>query len=214
MQPAFQLPRLTTLARHAIPHVLEGTVIPIVLFYGALRLAGEEGALAAALLWSYAAVLRRVALRRRIPGLLLLGALALTVRTVTAAITGSMFVYFLQPTIGTVVTAGAFLLSVPTGRPLAERLAADFVPLPPALVSHPVARRLFVRISLLWAFVLLANAAITMVLLVTEPLTTFVVARSLVAFVLMGGAVAGSSVWFRHALRRHGLLGAPTPAQG
>jgi intracellular septation protein A len=187
--------------------VLEGTVIPVVLFYGALRLVGPGGALAAALLWSYAAVLRRVMLRRRVPGLLLLGTLALTVRTVTAAVTGSMFVYFLQPTIGTVATAVAFLASVPAGRPLAERLAADFVPLPESLISHPVARRLFVRITLLWAFVLIANAAVTLVLLVTEPLTTFVIARSAFALVLTGGAVAGSTVWFRRALRRHGLLG-------
>ncbi|HEX6231093.1 MAG TPA: VC0807 family protein [Actinomycetota bacterium] len=207
----FQLPRLTTLARHAIPHVLEGTVVPAILFYGALRLVGPGGALAAALLWSYAAVLRRVVLRRRIPGLLLLGTFALTVRTVTAAVTGSMFVYFLQPTIGTVATAAAFLASVPTGRPLAERLAQDFLPLPPSLVSHPVARRLFVRISVLWAFVLTANAAVTIVLLVTEPLTTFVIARSLFALVLMGGAVAASTVWFRRTLRRHGLLGPGEP---
>lgn len=209
----FQFPRLTTLARHAIPHVLEGTVIPVILFYGALRLVGPGGALAAALLWSYAAVLRRVVLRRRIPGLLLLGTFALTVRTVTAALTGSMFVYFLQPTIGTVATAAAFLASVPTGRPLAERLAADFVPLPPGLVSHPVARRLFVRITLLWAFVLTANAAVTIVLLVTEPLTTFVIARSVFALVLTGGAVAGSTLWFRRTLHRHGLLGSPAPVQ-
>ena len=206
MQPAFQLPRLTTLARHAIPHVLEGTVIPVVLFYGALRLSGPVGALAVALLWSYSAIVRRLVLRERIPGLLLLGAIALTVRTATALITGSMFVYFLQPTIGTVITAMAFLLSVPAGRPLAERLAADFIPLPAALVSHPAAQRLFARISLLWAFVLTANAAITIVLLVTEPLTTFVVTRTLATLVLTGGAIVGSTVWFRRGLRRHGLL--------
>jgi uncharacterized membrane protein len=213
VQPTFQLPRLTTLARHATPHVLEGTVIPVALFYGALRLAGPGGALVVALLWSYAAVLRRVVLRQRVPGLLLLGTLALTIRTATAVLTGSMFVYYLQPTIGTVATAAAFLLSVPTGRPLAERLARDFVPLPPALIAHPVARKLFVRISLLWAFVLIANAAITIVLLLTEPLTTFVITRTLATMLLMGGAIAGSTVWFRHTLRRHGLLSVPAPVQ-
>lgn len=206
MQPALHIPRLRTLARHALPHVLEGTLIPVALFYGGLRLIGPVGALAAALGWSYAALLRRALLRRRIPGLLLLGALGLTVRTAVSLATGSLFVYFLQPTIGTVITAIAFLLSAPSGRPLAERLARDFVPLPPAVIAHPVVRRLFVRISLLWAFVLLANAAVTIGLLLTEGIATFLLTRTLATLVLMGGAVAVSTVWFRRGLRRHGLL--------
>lgn len=206
MQPAIHLPPITTLARRSLPHVLEGTIIPVALFYGALQLIGPGGALAAALAWSYAAVLRRVMLRRRIPGLLLLGTLALTVRTVVSLATGSLLVYFLQPTIGTVALAVAFLLSLPTGRPLAERLAADFVPLPPALLAHPVIRRLFVRLTLLWAFVLLANAAMTIALLLTEPIATFLITRTLVSLALTAAAVAGSSVWFRRSLLHHGLL--------
>lgn len=208
MQPVIQIPRLPSLARHALPHVLEGTLIPVALFYGGLRLIGPVGALALALVWSYAALLRRAFLGQRLPGLLVLGALALTVRTAISLITGSLFLYFLQPTIGTVATAVAFLVSLPTGRPLAERLAADFVPLPPALVAHPVARRLFVRISLLWAFVLLANAAITIALLLTEEIPTFLLTRTLATLVLMGSAVAVSTVWFRRGLRRHALLAA------
>ncbi|GIU99459.1 MAG: hypothetical protein KatS3mg014_1075 [Actinomycetota bacterium] len=67
-------------------------------------------------------------------------------------------------------------------------------------------RRLFVRISLLWAFVLLANAAVTIGLLLTEGIATFLLTRTLATLVLMGGAVAVSTVWFRRGLRRHGLL--------
>jgi hypothetical protein len=187
--------------------VLEGTLVPVALFYGSLRLVGPVGALVAALAWSYAAVLRRLVLRRRVPGLLLIGTIALTVRTAISLATGSLFVYFLQPTIGTIATASAFLLSLPTGRPLAERLAADFVALPPALLAHPVTRRLFSRITLLWAFVLLANAAMTLALLLTEEIATFVVTRTLASLLLTGGAVVASTVWFRQSLRRHGLLG-------
>jgi uncharacterized membrane protein len=207
VQPAIHLPPIRTLARRSLPHVLEGTLVPVALFYGSLRLIGPTGALAAALIWSYAALLRRLLLRRRVPGLLLLGTIALTVRTAISLATGSLFVYFLQPTIGTVAMAVAFLLSLPTGRPLAERLAADFMPLPPALLAHPVTRRLFSRITLLWAFVLLANAAVTLALLLTEEVATFVLTRTLASFLLTGGAIVGSTVWFRRSLRRHGLLG-------
>lgn len=207
MRPAIHLPPIRTLARRSLPHVLEGTLVPVALFYGSLRLIGPTGALAAALAWSYAAVLRRLILRRRIPGLLLLGTLALTVRTAIPLATGSLFVYFLQPTIGTVAMAAALLLSLPTGRPLAERVAADFLPLPPALLAHPVTRRLFSRITLLWAFVLLANAGMTITLLLTEEIATFVLTRTVASFLLTGSAVIGSTAWFRRSLRRHGLLG-------
>ncbi len=197
------IPRLGALVRHALPTVVESTLIPVALFYGFLWLVGTRGAVVAGLLWSYAALLWRALRRRRIPGLLLLGSLALTARTVSALATGSLFVYFLQPTLGTFAAAAAFLLSVPAGRPLAERLAADFVPLPPGFVAQPFVRRLFVRITLLWAFVLLANAAIATWLLVSQPLRGFLVTKTSVSGVLMAAAVAVSTLWFRRSVRRH-----------
>ena len=45
----------------------------------------------------------------------------LTVRTVIANASGSVFIYLLQLTLDESAVAGAFLLSVPAGRPLAER---------------------------------------------------------------------------------------------
>jgi hypothetical protein len=194
------------MARHALPHVVEGTLVPLGLFYALLWLVGVWAALVGALAWSYTAILRRALLRRRIPGVLLLGALTLTVRTIIALATGSLFVYFLQPTLGTVALAGAFLASIPAGRPLAERLAADFVPFPPSMIAHPLARRLFLRITLLWAFVLLANAALTLWLLVSEPVTTFLFTKTISSLVVTGSGIGLSTLWFRRSMRRHGLL--------
>jgi len=178
----------------------------VALFYGALRLAGTGGALAIALAWSYAALLRRLLGGRRVPALLLLGAAALTARTALAAATRSLFLYFLQPALGNVVAAAAFLLSVPSGHPLALRLAEDFVPLPPALVSHPAARRVFLRISLLWGAILTANAAVTIALLLTAPIGRFLLLRPLATLALMAAGVAVSAAWFRRSLSRHGLI--------
>jgi hypothetical protein len=214
VQVPFQLPRLSALARHAVPHVVEGTLVPLALFYGALWIVGVWGALIATMAWSYGALLRRLVLRRRVPGLLLLGTAAITVRTISALATGSVFLYFLQPTLGTVVVALAFLISVPAGRPLAERLAADFVVLPPGLVAHPVVRRVFLRITLLWAFTLLANAGVTLWLLISEPLHVFVLTRTLASWALTGGGIVLSTLWFRRTMRRHGWLGTPAAAAG
>ena len=113
----------------------------------------------------------------------------------------SLFVYFLQPSLATALLGGAFLLSVPLGRPLAEKLAHDFVPLPAWFVSRPRVRKLFVRISLLWALVSLVNAAGTIALLVNVPITTYLAAKTgLSAFLTLGGIVV-SSWWFRRGIR-------------
>ncbi len=201
-----ELPRLRTLARHAVPHIFEATLAPLALFYVTLWTVGIWGGLFAALGWSYAALARRAITGRRVPGILLLGSIALTMRTAVALSTGSVFVYFLQPSLGTIAVGTLFLLSVPAGRPLAQRLAADFCPLPDTFVDLPRVRSFFRRISLLWAFVNLANAGLTIWLLVSQPVATFLMARTLVSFTFTGTAIGVSTWWFRRSMRRHGIV--------
>lgn len=203
--PILEIPHLRGLARHALPHVIEGTLIPLAVFYAAMWVLGVWGALLAALGWSYAALLRRLITRRRIPGVLVLGSALLTIRTLVAVASGSVFVYFLQPTVGTVAVGAAFMLSVPAGRPLAARLAADFLPIEPSLLARPFMRRFFARISLLWAFVNLGNAAVTVWLLVSQPLATYVAAKTAVSLVATSVAIGASTVWFLRSMRRHGV---------
>jgi hypothetical protein len=147
---------------------------------------------------------------QRVPGILLLASVTLTARTVVAMASGSVVVYFLQPTLGTALVAGAFLLSVPLRRPLAERLARDFCPIPSGVLAHAPVRRFFLQISLLWAFTQLANATVTLWLLLSQSLATFLVAKTLVSWGLTGGAILVSTLWFRRSMRRHGVLG-PRP---
>lgn len=200
----FELPRLRDLARRAAPQVLEATLIPLALFYAALRLLGPTGAIVAALGWNYLALARHLVRREKAPGLLVLSSVALTARSVLALASGaSLFVYFLQPSLATALIGGAFLLSVPLGRPLAEKLAHDFVPLPASFVKRPRIQRLFVRISLLWALVSLANAAGTIALLVSTPIATYLAAKTGLSGALTAGGVVVSFWWFRRGLRRH-----------
>ena len=207
----FQLPSLLVLARHAVRPLLEGVLIPLALFYSFLAIAGVWGAIMAALLWSWGAVAYRVVRRERVPGILMLGALGMTVRTILAVSTQSVFFYFLQPTLGTAVVAGAFLLSVPAGRPLAAKLAEDFLPLPDAFREHPAVRRYFHRITLLWALVQLANAGLAFWLLVSQPVPVFLVAKTAGSLVLTAAAIGISTVVFIRSMRRHGLLSAAEP---
>ena len=199
--PPFPIPRLAALARHATPHVLEATLIPLALFYGGLQLLGLWAALLAALIWSYTSLLRRIVTRKPVPGMLVLGIVGLTARTGLALVTGSAFLYFLQPTLGTVLVASVFVGSVLLGRPLAMRLAVDFMPLPEALLAHHRVRRFFLRISLLWAAVFMANAGISLWLLVSQSLATFLWTRTVASVVLTGGAIAISTWAFRRCVR-------------
>lgn len=213
-QHHFELPRLRELARRAMPQVLEATLVPLGLFYVALWALGPHGAICAALGWNYLALGRRVARRERVPGILVIATLGITARSALALASGSsgLFVYFLQPSLFTALLGGAFLLSVPMGKPLAERLAHDFVPLPPTMLKNVKVRQLFVRISLLWAIVSLANAAGTVALLLNVPVAAYLAAKTGYSSALTLGAIALSSWWFRRGVRRHNLTARPAAA--
>ena len=200
-----ELPAPRAMARHALPQLLESTIGPAALFYVVLLLLGLRGALLLTLAWSYLALARRIVTRRRLPGMLLIAAAVLTFRTVASLATGSAFVYFLQPTVGTFLVAAAFLVSVPVGHPLAERLAKDFCPLDPDMLKRPCVRRFFLRVSLLWTFVFVTNATVGLWLLLTASVGSFVVLKTLVTVVVIGLAIAVSTLWFRRALHGEGL---------
>jgi hypothetical protein len=201
----FDIPDLRTILRHAAPRLIEGTLIPIALLMITLRTLGTHGAMVAGLAWVYTALGVRLVLRKPIPGILLLGAATLTARTAIAMLSGSIVVYFLQPSLGTALIASAFLVSVPLNRPLAAKLASDFCPLPDDVRSNAHVRRFFRQISLLWAFAQACNASITIWLLLSQSLSTFIVARFAVSWIVTVTAIVLSALWFRRSMARHGI---------
>jgi intracellular septation protein A len=190
------------IVRHALPNVIEARLIPLVLFVGFLEALGTLPALLIALAWSLATVAYRLSSGRRVPGLIVISSLALSARTVATLLTGSMVVYFIQPTISTILIGCAFLASLRYGRPLAERLANDFVPLDDATKSHPLVQRFFVRLSLLWALTSLVNAAITIWLLMTQSTTTFMLVKSAMGPVFGVISIGSCLWWFQRAAAR------------
>jgi hypothetical protein len=200
-----EIPDLRTVLRHAAPRFIEGTLIPLVLFMVGLKVIGVWGAMFAGLAWVYAAIVVRLITRRPLPGILLLGALTITARTVIALVSQSVVVYFLQPSLGTLLVATAFLLSVPLDKPLAGRLAHDFCPLPSDMHSNQHMRRFFRQISLLWAFAQMAQAAITIWLLFSQSVGTFVVLRSAVSTTVTVAALVASVLWFKRSMKRNGI---------
>lgn len=200
---AFAVPPLSDLARHALPTVVEGTILPVAVFWVALRALGPWSALFVGLGWVYVCIVRRLVQGRRVPGVLVIAAATATCRVALAVLTNSLTLYFLQPSLGTVMMSLAFLASVLLNKPLAARLAHDFLPLPDGWSEQAWVRRFFLRISLLWAFVLLANAAVSVWLVLSQSVEVITLARPAAAAGLTIAAI-GFSVWhFRRALAVH-----------
>ena len=172
-------PRLMTVVRRVSFSMLIAVIVPATLFYGFFALAGVWTAIVAALVWSYGAIAWRAVTGRRTSGLLILSALLLTGRTVLSFAAGSAWLYFLQPVISDGVIALLFLLSLASARPMVARLAGDFYPMDHELAMRPRIRRLFWHLTLLWAVLGLARATMTLWLLQSQSLETFVLVKSI-----------------------------------
>jgi len=199
------LPSLRAVVHHALPALLDSTIVPGALFYLVLVLDGFRGALIAALAWSLLALVRRLVRGQKVPAVLVLSVVLVSARTVVAYVTGSAFLYFVQPTASTFLVAVLFLVTAVARRPIIERLAHDFCPLDPEMFARPFVRRFFLRLSLLWFVVLATQAGFIMWLLLESSVRTFVLERSLVSAVLTVGGITLSTLWFVRIMRGAGL---------
>jgi hypothetical protein len=200
---------LRAVLRRGGPKVLEATVVPGVLFYVCLVGGGLGLAYLTAIAWIYGCVVRRLAQHRTVPGILVLGAVGITVRTAIAVGSGSSFVYFIQPIVGTVVTGGVFIGSLLIGRPMIGRLAGDFWPITPEMAQNPRVKSLFRKLTLLWAGVNFATATVTFVLLLCLPLATFVAMKQLSGLGISVAAIALTIGWSHGTACREGIVTAP-----
>ena len=199
------LPPWRTLLRQAGRHLIENALAPMLVFYAVLVTVGLFWAFVGALALCYLAIAVRLVRRSPVPALLLLGAALLTARSLIGIFTGSAFLYFLQPSLGNFLIGTLFLLSVPFGRPLAARLAGEFCAFPSGLVRNERLRAFFQRVSLLWAFVFCANGAVTILMLVSVPLTRFLFLSFSASTGLIVVGVGLSLLWFRRSLRQAGV---------
>jgi uncharacterized membrane protein len=187
-------------------------VIPATVFYACFLVAGVWTAIIAALGWSYGAIAFRALTGRRTSGLLVLTAIVLTGRTVIALATSSTFLYFLQPVISDGVVGTTFLLSLASARPLVARLAGDFYPMDHELSMRPRIKRLFWHLTMMWALLCLGKAAMTMWLLLSTSLETFIVVKGISVLTLNVLAVTATIAAAAVVGRKEGLL-APVPAE-
>ena len=200
-------PTLPTVVRRVSLSLLIAVVVPAVVFYGVFVAAGVWPAIGAALLWSYGAIAWRALTGRRTSGLLILAALLLTGRTLLSVLADSTWLYFLQPVISDGAVAVLFLLSLASARPMVARLAGDFYPMDHELAMRPRVRRLFWRLTVLWAVLGIAKATMTLWLLQSQTLATFVLVKSITVLAVNLGAAAATIALAAWVARQEGLIG-------
>lgn len=201
---------VVAVARRGGPRLLEASIVPSLIFFTCLAWGSIGWAYLAAIAWTYGCVVRRVARGEQVTGVLVLASISITLRTALAVGSGSTFVYFAQPIIGTVVTGTVFLISIALRRPLIGKLASDFWPITPEQCEIPRVRRLMRALTLLWAGVNMATAAVTFVLLMSLPMTTFVAAKQVSGLAITISAIAVTIAWSHRTAVDEGIVSPST----
>lgn len=199
------LPHRRALLRHAGRTILHVSILPLAIFYLAYTVAGLSWAIGAALAWYYIGLARKVLRGQRVLMAMVIGAGLLTIRAITTLITGSAVLYFLQPVAGTVATATGIAVTALAGRPMLDRLAHEFCPLPDELSDRLRQHRFFGRLSIVWSLTYLVNAIGTVWLLTASSIDGFIMIKTLMSPILTGIAVVVSYGLLRFTLRHDGV---------
>jgi hypothetical protein len=195
------MPGWRPIAKRVFTTVLLVSVLPMAVFYTSLSLFGLRPAVLATAGWYYAGLLLNVVRRKPVLAAALLGAGLLSIRAVITFLTGSAFVYFLQPVAGTLATATFFAVTALAGRPVLDRLAHEFCPFPEELSVRLRKDRFFSRLSVVWSITYFVNACGTVWLLTSSSLTGFIVLKSTLSPAVTVAAVVASYLIFRLTVR-------------
>jgi hypothetical protein len=182
----------------------EAILVPTALLTVLLHVVGLMASVGAAVAWCVLASALRWILSREVPGALLMGIVMLSGRAAVAIATSSVFLYVLQPALGSTLMAALFLGSAALGRPITLRLARDFLSLPDHFIDSHGVRRMFTQVALLWGVSRMIDAAMSIGFLHWS-VDAGLLARSLISPVLSGLTIAASTAWGIRCLRRNGI---------
>jgi len=199
------LPRPCRLLRTVVWNLTESVGLPGVGYIVGQELAGRNAAMiaAAAILW-LVAIVRKI-VTGTVPGLVTISALVMTVQAVVVVSTGNVFFFLLQFPLANLVMCVLFARTAPTRKPLIAQLAAEVVALRQPSTHHPALHRFFQGATWLWAGLFFLTTVGLSVMMLTEPLTLFLV---LYTAVTVGGVVVGAglcALWFYRVIRKTGL---------
>jgi hypothetical protein len=199
-------PHVAAIVKRLALSIVMANVIPSVLFYICMVAEGVWIALIAAMVWCYGAMAWRMSTKRRTSGLLIITMVGLTAKTAMAFASGSTFIYFAQPAITDGIIAALFMSSLATARPVVARLAGDFFPMDEDVAKRPRIQKLFWNLTLFWAIICFAKAAVTFWLLENVSPTTFVAVKGIFILATIITATTITVVTAARVAHAEGLL--------
>jgi intracellular septation protein A len=173
------------------PKIILGGVAPALLYY---IVQGMTDGITAALIaggWSLVVIAVGYARTRQVNFFAALAAVVLSVGLITTLIANDPNYYLARYPVGSALSGLIFLGSLLLPRPLVQLLAeesTDSALFPAWMQAHPLYRRIWVRLTVIWGIAGLVQAALLLVLQFTMPLEAFLTAATLLSwsdFVLM-----------------------------
>jgi hypothetical protein len=205
MPEHLELPRPLRMLRTTLWSLAESVGIPL----GALAAGGWLGGRNAGLLAGLAAIWLIAAVRRivtgSVPSLLTISAIVLTLQTAMVLATGQLWIFLLQFPVANLCMSVLFARTARGPNPLVARLAAEVIALRQPATHHPGLHRFFQGATWLWAGIFLLLAGSLGVLMVTQPLATFLMLSSVATIALTAAGIGASVLWFVSMMRKHGL---------
>ncbi|MDT4916180.1 MAG: hypothetical protein QOH89_880 [Pseudonocardiales bacterium] len=195
------MPGWRPIMRQVLTRTALVSLLPMAVFYTTLSLFGVRTAAIVTAGLYYAALLSRIIRRQPVLAAALFAAGLLSLRTAIVFLTGSAFLYFLQPVAGTVAVATAFAATMLAGRPVLERFAHEFCPIAPELTEQLRSTQFFNWLSLVWTLTYGINAVGTVWLLTTSSLHGFIMMKAFLGPLLTCTAALITYLVFRATIR-------------
>lgn len=200
-----ELPRPWRLALTAGWNLGESLGLPVAGYLAGSALGGQAAGMLTATGVVWLAVAARKVVTHRIPGLVAISALVLTLQTALVVATGSTLVFLLQFPLANLALCVLFARTARRQEPLVAQLAAQVVGLRQPASRHPGLDRFFRDATWLWAAIFAATAAgLAAALAVATASVVLLLATAVTAGGAGGGTVL-SALWFIRVLRRSGL---------
>jgi hypothetical protein len=204
MRDHLELPRPLRLLGTLGWSLIESAGLPLGALAIVAWLYGRDAGLLAGLGATWLTALIRKLVCGSVPSLLTISAVVLTLQTAMVLATGQLWLYLLQFPVANLIMSLLFARTARGPAPLVGKLAAEMFALRPGR-QHLGLHRFFQGATWLWAGVFFLTTVGLGILMVTEPLKTFVMLSTIVTAGLTVMGIGVSTLWFCAALRRCGL---------
>ena len=199
------LPHPRRLIRTTAWSMAESVGLPFGTYVAVTDLVSPDAGLLAGTAVVWLLIVARRIVTGSVTSLLMISAVVLTIQTAVAVSTGDLWMFKAQFPLANLAMALLFARTAPTRKPLIAQLAAEVVALRQPSTHHPALHRFFQGATWFWAGLFFLMTVGFSVMMVTEPMTLFLL---LTTAVTTGAVVVGaalSALWFFSVIRKSGL---------